>query len=163
MVDSRSSAPTHVESEKKKTRQFVGFELADQKYAFPIHMIQEIGIPGPVTPLPQVAECVEGVSNLRGSIIPIVNLRLLLGLPPKSADAETRTVVVNAGDRTLGCTVDSVHLRRIPEDEIEPAPESVNLDGRDYVNGIAQQEDGLVVLLDVEKLLDPDVLNRTTS
>jgi purine-binding chemotaxis protein CheW len=163
MVDSPSSASNNPEAENKKTRQFVGFELAGQKYAFPIHMIQEIGLPAPVTPLPQVADCVEGVSNLRGSIIPIINLRKLLDLPSKPADKETRTIVVNAGHRTLGCTVDSVHLRRIPDDEIHPAPESVNLDGQDFVTGIAQQDDGLVVLLDVEKLLDTEMLKHTPS
>src|SRR5215471_15952355 len=102
---------------KKNSSQFVGFELAGQEYAFRIEQIQEIVILDKVTKTPQVPEYVEGVSNLRGSIIPIINLRRLFGLEPKAVDGETRTIVVNVGQRTMGCTVDTVsQVMRIPEE-----------------------------------------------
>ena len=94
--------------ERHNSRQFVGFQLAEQDYAFPIEQIQEIVILNQVTRVPQVPDYVEGVSNLRGSIIPILNLRRLLGLEPRETDSETRTIVVNVAQRTMGCTVDGV-------------------------------------------------------
>ena len=102
----------------------------------------------------------EGVSNLRGDIIPIVNLRKLLGLTPKSADQETRTIVVNISDQTIGCTVDSVsQVIRINEDAIQPAPETVSAGHGDVITGFAKLDDGLVILLDAEQLLHPDKLS----
>src|SRR5210317_2029112 len=89
------SAQSAAMSENQHTLQFVGFQIEDQQYAFRIEQIQEIVILDQITPTPQVADYVEGVSNLRGAIIPIVNLRRLFGLDPKPADSETRTIVVN--------------------------------------------------------------------
>ncbi len=103
MVDaSTSDISSDVLSETKNTSQFVGFQLEGQHYAFRIEQIQEIVILDQITPTPQVAEYVEGVTNLRGAIIPIINLRKLLGMDPKELDSETRTIVVNVGDRTMG-------------------------------------------------------------
>lgn len=112
-------------SDGKDTLQFVGFQIEDQLYAFPIEKIQEIVILEQITATPQVAPHVEGVSNLRGEIIPIINLRRLLGMPPRPSDSETRTIVVNVGSRTIGCTVDAVtQVIRIAKDNIQDAPEA---------------------------------------
>jgi purine-binding chemotaxis protein CheW len=146
-------------AETKNKSQFVGFQIDGQQYAFRIEQIQEIVILDQVTPTPQVPEYVEGVSNLRGAIIPIVNLRKLLGLAPRPTDADTRTIVVNVGVRTMGCTVDMVsHVLRIPEESIQPAPETVTADGADYISGFAKLDDRLVIVLDIEKLLGPERL-----
>ena len=75
--------------------QYVGFRLADQEYAFRIEQIQEIVIPDRVTRMPQVPDYVEGVSNLRGTIIPIINLRRLFDLEAEARNDETRTIVAN--------------------------------------------------------------------
>jgi purine-binding chemotaxis protein CheW len=136
--------------------QFVGFEVAGQRYIFRIERIQEIVIPTALTRIPEVPFYVEGVTNLRGTIIPIVNLRLLFGLEPKPTDPETRTVVVNVGPRTIGCTVDSVsRVMRVAADQIQHAPEGVATGGRRYVEGFARVGDDLFILLDVDQLLDP--------
>ena len=98
MADKDSPAsPAPVSAEKKNSSQFVGFELADQQYAFRIEQIQEIVIPDQVTPTPQVPDYCEGVSNLRGTIIPIINLRKLFIMEPQAADRETRTIVCTVG------------------------------------------------------------------
>ncbi len=159
-VSPASPAPVSV-TEKKNSSQFVGFELADQQYAFRIEQIQEIVILEQVTPTPQVPDYCEGVSNLRGTIIPIINLRKLFGLEPKAADGETRTIVVNVGERTMGCTVDMVsQVIRIPQEDIQPAPEAITADGADYISGFARLEGRLVILLDINALLRPDQLDR---
>lgn len=141
--------------------QFVGFEVASQRYIFRIEQIQEIVIPTALTRIPEVPPYVEGVTNLRGTIIPIVNLRLLFGLEPKPIDPETRTVVVNVGPRTIGCTVDSVsRVMRVATDQIQQAPEGVVTGGRRYVEGFARVGEELFILLDVDQLLDPAHLDE---
>src|SRR5262245_46347162 len=149
---------------KKNSSQFVGFQIANQEYAFRIDQIQEIVILQKVTKTPQVPDYVEGVSNLRGSIIPIINLRKLFGLEPKPVDGETRTIVVNVGERTMGCTVDMVsQVMRIPEENIQPAPETVTANGANYIAGFARQNDRLMILLDIDELLDPGKLDQVSQ
>jgi purine-binding chemotaxis protein CheW len=149
---------------RTNSSQFVGFQLAGQDYAFRIEQIQEIVILDKVTKTPQVPEYVEGVCNLRGSIIPIINLRKLFGLEPKPVDVETRTIVVNVGQRTMGCTVDMVsQVMRIPEENIQPAPETVTANGAGYISGFARQNDRLMILLDIDELLDPAKLDQVSQ
>ncbi|MCP3903180.1 MAG: chemotaxis protein CheW [Planctomycetes bacterium] len=150
-------APTR----EKNTSQFVGFQLDEQAYAFRIEQIREIVILDKVTRTPQVPDYCEGVSNLRGSIMPIINLRRLFGLEAKPVDADTRTIVVNVGERTMGCTVDLVsQVVRIPEQDIQPAPETITADGAHYIAGFARLDGDLVIILDIDALLDPDQLDQ---
>jgi purine-binding chemotaxis protein CheW len=141
--------------------QFVGFRLADQQYIFRIERIQEIVIPTSIARVPEVPPYIDGVSNLRGTIIPIINLRALFKLPSKENDAETRTIVVNVGSRTMGCTVDAVsRVMRVPLDQIQPAPDSVSVTGRQFIEGFARADNDLFILLDVDQLLDPANLDE---
>ena len=148
-------------TDAKETSQFVGFQVDGQLYAFPIEKIQEIVILEQVTPTPQVAEHVDGVSNLRGEIIPIINLRKLMGMPARPFDSETRTIVLNVGARTMGCTVDAVtQVIRIPNQDIQEAPEALT-GGRNHdISGFAKLEDCVVILLNVEQLFGPDRLTH---
>lgn len=150
----------------RNVSQFVAFRIEEQTYAFRIEQIQEIVILSQVTRTPQVPDCVEGVANLRGSIIPIVNLRKLFGLEPKPIDADTRTIVVNVGKRTIGCTVDTVtQVVRISQDAVHAAPDTVTGHGASYIAGFARVQEQLIVLLEVDDLLDPDklALNKLAS
>lgn len=148
----------------RNVAQFVAFRIENQSYAFRIEQIQEIVILDQVTKTPQVPEYVEGVANLRGSIIPIINLRKLFGLEPKPIDSETRTIVVNVGTRTIGCTVDTVsQVVRIAEDAIHPAPDTVSGHGASYISGFARVQEQLIVLLEVEQLLDPQKLEQVSK
>ena len=81
----------------KNVAQFVAFRIENQAYAFRIEQIQEIVILSQVTKTPPVPDYVEGVANLRGSIIPVINLQKLFGLEPKPTDVDTRPIVVNVG------------------------------------------------------------------
>ena len=144
------------ESKHSPSAQFVGFELDGQKCLFHIERIQEIITPGRVTRLPEVPAYVVGVSNLRGTIIPIIDLRLLFGLAPRTPDADTRTIVVNVGDRIMGCTVDAVsQVIRLQPDQIRPAPEAVVSEKQRFVEGFARSGDDLFIVLDADCLLDP--------
>lgn len=155
---SAGSSPT---TRNKDSSQFVGFQIADQEYAFPIEQIREIVVLDQVTRTPQVPDYCEGVSNLRGAIIPIINVRKLFGLDPRTTDGETRTIVVQVGDKTMGCTVDTVsQVIRIPHDNIQPAPETVTAGGADYISGFARLAGRLLILLNINELLNPDQLDR---
>ncbi|MFN7333617.1 MAG: chemotaxis protein CheW, partial [bacterium] len=129
----------------RNVAQFVAFRIENQTYAFRIAQIQEIVILSQVTRTPQVPDYVEGVANLRGSIIPIVNLRKLFGLEPKQIDTETRTIVVNVGKRPIGCTVDTVtQVVRISQDAVHAAPETVTGHGASYISGFARVGEELI-------------------
>lgn len=148
-------------SKAKAFLQYVGFRLADQEYAFRIEQIREIVIPDRVTRMPQVPDYVEGVSNLRGTIIPIINLRQLFSLPQLDHDSETRTIVTTVNDKTIGCTVDSVtQVIRITPDQIQPAPQIVKMEGAAYIAGFAKLDQRLIVLLEIEELLDPTKMDQ---
>jgi purine-binding chemotaxis protein CheW len=135
--------------------QLVGFRLGDEDYAIAITKIQEIILMKPITRIPQVPDYIEGLINLRGSVIPIVNLRKRFGLAPRDADDETRTIVVNIHDKTVGCIVDAVtQVMRISRDEIQPPPLSVLAIAHQHIAGLARLEDRLLIILDIERLFD---------
>jgi len=144
--------------------QFVAFRLGNQGYAFRIELIQEIVILDRITKTPQVPDYVEGVANLRGTIIPIINLRRLFGMEPKPVDSETRTIVVNVGTRTIGCTVDTVsQVVRISADAIHAAPDTVTGHGANYIAGFARVEEQLIVILEIDELLEPQKLEQVSK
>lgn len=137
-------------------RQFVGFRLGNEDYAIAITKTQEIILMKPITRLPQVPDSIEGLINLRGNVIPIINLRHRFGLPPREFDDETRTVVVNTHDKTVGFVVDEVtQVMRVAADQIQPVPISVSSSARRYIAGIARLDEKLLILLDIDNLFDP--------
>jgi purine-binding chemotaxis protein CheW len=135
--------------------QLVGFRLDNEDYAIAITKIQEIILMKPITRIPQVPDFIEGLINLRGSVIPIVNLRKRFGLLSREVDDETRTIVVNIHDKTVGCIVDAVmEVRRINRDQIQPPPLSVLAISHQYISGLARLDDRLLIILDIERLFE---------
>jgi purine-binding chemotaxis protein CheW len=150
---SREAGNLHGDS---KNIQLVGFRLDGDDYGIPITKIQEIILMKPVTRVPQVPSFIEGLINLRGVVIPVINLRKRFGMPPREFDDETRTIVLNLHDKTVGCIVDSVtHVMRLSSDQIQPAPTTVLAIARNYISGLANLTDRLLIVLDVEKLFEP--------
>ncbi|MGO9379052.1 MAG: chemotaxis protein CheW [Dissulfurispiraceae bacterium] len=136
--------------------QLVTFTLGDSQYAVDIHCIQEVNRIGQITPLPDSAKYVEGVINLRGKIIPIINLRLKFGLESKIDASQSRIIVVEAG-KTIGMIVDSVsEVLRIPSDIIEVPPDVAVRGTLRYLTGIVKLPDRLISMLDVGELLGTD-------
>jgi purine-binding chemotaxis protein CheW len=155
-----TAAPGEPQGGEQPVRQFVGFRLGEEDYAITITKIQEIILMKPITRLPQVPEAIEGLINLRGNVIPIVNLRKRFGLPAREFDDDTRTVVVNTHDKTVGCVVDEVtQVMRVSADQIQPVPLSVTAFSRRYIAGVARLEDRLLILLDSDRLFDPAELD----
>jgi purine-binding chemotaxis protein CheW len=139
--------------------QLVGFRLDNENYAIAITKIQEIILIKPITRIPQVPDFIEGLINLRGSVIPIVNLRKRFGLLPRDLDDDTRIIVVNVQDKTVGCIVDAVtQVMRINRDQVQPPPLGVLAVNHRYLAGLAKLDDRLMIILDIEKLFDAEEL-----
>ena len=99
----------------------------------------------------------EGVINLRGTVIPIIDLRRRFGLEPKAGDTDTRIIVIEINGMTVGFVVDSVsEVLRIPANTVEPAPAVVSGLDSDYISGVGKLEDRLLILLDLDKLLSSE-------
>lgn len=130
------------------------FRLAEELYAIDIQSVQEIVRMQAITPVPGVDVWVEGITNLRGRVVPVIDLRRRCGITATAAGAESRIVVVNAEHGTLGLIVDAVvEVLRIPEAQIEQPGAIVAAPGKGYLRGIAKLDDRLVSLMDLEGVL----------
>ncbi|MCB9856697.1 MAG: chemotaxis protein CheW [Phycisphaerales bacterium] len=136
------------------TNQIVGFRLANEEYGVDIMRVQEIILPGEITQMPEVPDYICGLINLRGHVIPIVDLRKRFGLPVSERDEHTRIIVVNVGTRTIGMVVDAVNeVLRITEDQLEPPPSSIVGIEHVYIKALVKFDDKLLILLDIESIL----------
>lgn len=136
--------------------QLVGFIIGDEEYAVPILNIQEIIKPIEWTRVPQTPAYVLGVFNLRGSVIPLIDLRLKFGLKAKKHNEETRFFVLKQGDDVAGFVIDRLTMAlRIKRSDIGPAPETMAGD-ESLIDGVGKQEDRILTILKVNKLLERD-------
>lgn len=147
------------EDEKNKkienTVQLIGFKLAEEVYGIDINCIREINRIASITLVPNVPEYVEGVINLRGNVIPIINLRVKTQMPRKDFDSETRVIIIESESIVVGFIVDEVkEVLRIPESIITPPPPIAVSEAAEYIKAVARTENGLIVLLDTDKLID---------
>jgi purine-binding chemotaxis protein CheW len=140
--------------------QFLTFTLGDEEYGVAILNVQEIKGYAPVTPIPNTPDWVRGVLNLRGTIVPVIDLRLRLGMPPAEYGPFTVIVVLAVGTKVVGAIVDAVSdVLTIPESDVQQTPDlgAGAVDLR-FVGGIAQAGEKLVILLDAEAILHHDEL-----
>lgn len=135
--------------------QLVSFNIGDEEFGVDILKVQEINRMVEITKVPQTPNYVEGVINLRGKVIPIVDLRKRFNLEVKKYDKNTRIVVVDIEGAIIGMVVDSVsEVLRLPSDTIEPPPEIVTGVNSEYIKGVAKLEDRLLIFLDLSKVVD---------
>jgi len=136
--------------------QLVGFVIGEEEYAVPILSIQEIIKPFSWTRVPQVPAYVLGVFNLRGSVIPLIDLRAKFGLQPKKHNEDTRFIVMRDGDDVAGFVIDRLTMAiRIKKENIGPAPDTINSDDS-IIEGVGKQSDKIITILKVKKLLERD-------
>ena len=140
-------------TENSEVIQLVGFKLGDEDFAVDISRVQEINRMLKITKVPNSQEFVEGVVNLRGKIVPVVNLRERLGFPKKEEDAKTKIIVTEINNSLIGFIVDEVwEVIRIPKDIIEQTPTIASSIEKDLINGVAKLEDRILILLNIENL-----------
>ena len=137
----------------EETVQSILFRMGNEYYGLSISLVREIIKPLPVTRFPKSPAYVEGVIDLRGKILPIVNLRKMFGLAPVEITEETRFVDLQLDGLDLGIVVDEVsEVMHIPANHIEPAPAIVaGVEGK-FLRGIARLHDKLIMLLDVDEI-----------
>lgn len=139
------------------TTQIVSFRLANEEYGVDIMRVQEVILLGQITQMPEVPDYICGLINLRGHVIPIIDLRKRFELPVAESDEHTRIVVVNVGRRTLGIIVDAVNeVLRISGEQVEPPPSSVAGIDHAYVKGLVKFKEKLLILLDIESVLSAE-------
>jgi purine-binding chemotaxis protein CheW len=131
--------------------QFVTFHSGDQEYGADIMAIREIRGWTETTPLPHAPHYVRGVINLRGIVLPIIDLKARLGYSATEASGKNVIVVVRCGERTIGLLVDAVSdILTTTPGEIQPAPDINRDDSSRFINGIAVLGDRMVTILDME-------------
>ena len=145
------------QNEAAGTTQIVSFRLANEEYGVDIMRVQEIILMGQITRMPQVPEFICGLINLRGHVIPIVDLRKRFSLPSEEATEHTRIIVVNVYEKTIGIVVDAVNeVLRIGTEQIEPPPASIAGIDHTYIRGLVKFEEKLLILLNIEELLSQE-------
>lgn len=134
--------------------QLVVFQLNDETYGVDIGHVQEIIRMQNITPIPRTPEFIEGVINLRGRIIPVIDLHKRFRLPQAELTSNTRIMVVEMSRVTVGMIVDSVsEVLRLPTANIEPPPSMISGIDVAYLKGVGKWEDRLIILLDLERVL----------
>ena len=135
-------------------KQLVVFDLASQAYGVDIGAVREIIPLQEITRVPTTPEFIEGVINLRGKVIPVVDLRRRLGLPSGEENKENRIVVIDVGGQDIGTVVDAVtEVIRISTESVEMPSSPITSADSEYLMGIAKIDDRLIILLDLESVL----------
>jgi len=136
------------------TEHLATFFLDREEYGVDVKQVQEIRRVAEITSVPRAPEFVRGVINLRGRILPVLDLRRRLALGEVVVGRASRIVVVRVKDRLLGLLVDGAsQVLKVPISHIEAAPEEVVQKGGDYIRGVAKLADRLIILVDLERLL----------
>lgn len=134
--------------------QLVSFIVGVEEFGIDILNVQEIIKVIHITRVPNAEHYVAGVINLRGKVIPVIDLRLKLEMPAKENDSDTRIVVIEVNKIVVGFVVDNVNeVIRINKSSLEETPKSYNSKIFDFVNNIAKLEDRIIVIIDLEKLI----------
>jgi len=137
--------------------QLVSFNIGSEEFGVDILKVQEINRMVEITKVPQAPHYVEGVINLRGKVIPVIDLRKRFNLEVKEHDKDTRIVVVDINNNIMGMIVDAVsEVLRLPADTIEPPPELVTGVNSEYIKAVAKLEDRLLIFLDLSKVIDAE-------
>jgi len=144
--------------------QILTFRLDGQDYGVSILKIQEIKGWDKITPIPNSPAYVKGVLNLRGVIVPVIDLRLRFGLKEAERDIFTVIIVANVGGRLAGIVVDAVSdVINVGTEQLCEAPEYEGQQNREFIKGLAQVDGKLLVLLDIDRLVNPDSLDKTAA
>jgi purine-binding chemotaxis protein CheW len=153
------SVPAQEERKAAETTEHLAtFILDREEYAVDVHVVQEIRRVTEITPVPRAPEFIRGVINLRGRILPVVDLKRKLHMGQVDIGRGSRIVVVRLRDRLLGLLVDGAHqVLKVPRSKIEPPPEEVVAGGGDYIRGVAKLDDRLIILVDLLRILSQEL------
>ena len=134
--------------------EFLSFRLGDEEYAIDILKVQEIRAHEAVTRIANAPAYLKGVINLRGQIVPIVDLRVKLSMARVEVDASTVVIILNIAGRVIGMVVDAVSdVVALAREQIRPAPAFGNVVDASFIHGIAPVEERMLILVDIARLM----------
>lgn len=140
-------------------KEVLSFRLAKEEYAISILKVQEIRGYEEPTLLPSAPACIKGIMNLRGSIVPIVDMRILFKLGEPVYDQFTVVIVLNIKNHVIGMVVDSVSdVVTLSEDQVRPAPEMGTTADGDYITGLGTVGERMLIMLDIDQLMSSEQL-----
>lgn len=160
----KGDAMERMQKKDDELLQLVTFSIGEEEFGVDILKVQEIIRTMEITKVPRAQDFVEGVINLRGKVIPIIDLRRRFGLVSKNHDKHTRIIVIEINNMIVGFVVDSVsEVLRIPAGTVEPPPPVVAGVESEYISGVGKLQDRLLILLDLDKLLSSDDLETLSQ
>ncbi len=144
----------HEKVESSEILQLVSFKIGNEEFGVNILNVQEINKMTQITKVPNAPDFVEGVINLRGKIIPVIDLRTRLKLDKKEHDKDTRIIVVEISNKTVGFIVDAVReVLRVPVSITEAPPEIVTGIDSEFIKSVGKLDDRLLILIDLNKII----------
>lgn len=159
MTQSTEQQSASKEPARHIPREYLAFRLGSEEYGIDILKVQEIRGYEATTRLANVPDFILGLSNLRGAIVPIIDMRIKFRLGEPKYDELTVTIILNIGDRIVGIVVDSVSdVMALSAEQIRPAPAMGTLMDTNHLIGLGALEDRMLILVDIEKLMvSPDM------
>ena len=152
------------DDEDSQKDKFLTFHLADEEFAISIGDVIEIVGVQKITEVPDMPDFVKGVINLRGKVIPVMDVRLRFKLPAMEYNDRTCVVVVTVGDVTIGLVVDTVaEVVTIPEPDIAPPPRFTSASSGRYVSGMGKIGEAVKIIIDTRKLLRDEELESLVA
>ncbi|RDH88991.1 MAG: chemotaxis protein CheW [endosymbiont of Seepiophila jonesi] len=134
--------------------QLVTFRLKDESYCINVMKVQEVLRVTEIAPVPGAPPFVLGIINLRGNVVTVIDTRSRFGLPSAELDDSSRIVIIESEKQVVGILVDAVaEVVELNEDEVDAAPNVGNDESSRYIQGVATRENGLLILVDLNKLL----------
>lgn len=143
--------------ETGELRQFISFSVGSEEYALELMSVKEVIRVRDITWLPRAPTFIKGIINLRGDVIPIIDLRDRFDLEAAETTAETRVIVAEVEGRLMGMVVDSAsQVVRIPADQVDPPPQILGGVSREFIAGVGKLDDRLLILLNADAVLTMD-------
>lgn len=139
---------------------FLLFKVAEAWYATPVSQVVQLESFAGATKVPGTPAHVEGLVQLRGAVIPVINLRARFGLPPAAPTLDSRVILVDLDGRRVGVLADSAReIRKLDTDELRPPPEAIARQSRGLVKLVGAAGERLVMLIDFDRVVGSEVLN----
>jgi purine-binding chemotaxis protein CheW len=159
MEKNMTAQPNGQKNDEDTGHEFLVFTLGSEEYGIDILKVQEIRgyQAATVTRIANVPEFVKGVTNLRGIIVPIVDLRIKFNLESAAYDEQTVVIILNLDRRVVGIVVDGVSdVLTLAASDVRPAPELCAMLSAEYLNGLGTVDDRMLILVDIERLMTSD-------
>ena len=152
------------EENAAEVKQLISFTVGAEEYGLELLQVKEVIRMRPITWLPKAPLCVKGIINLRGDIIPIVDLRERFGLQHQRQTAKTRVIVVEVEGQPVGMVVDSAsQVVRVPTDQFNPPPTAMGEGSRDFITAVGKTDDRLIIMIDVERILSTEEMSQISG